>query len=156
MLFQITSCLPRGMCAMIVQDNSNPLIFMVFFIEDLQEVNEICALVSFPNKRDNFTCYQIHACQQRNSSMPLIFTISANKTMFHRWQKIFSNIPNCLNSRLFIIGDRNHIRFTIVLELHFYLLIYDEHVIHFRVEIRVCLLYTSDAADDLLCVDLGG
>src|SRR5450756_604348 len=103
MLFQITSCLPRGMCAMIVQDNSNPLIFMVFFIEDLQEVNEICALVSFPNKRDNFTCYQIHACQQRNSSMPLIFTISANKTMFHR-----------------------------------------------------CLLYTSDAADDLLCVDLGG
>ena len=23
-------------------------------------------------------------------------------------------------------------------------------------EVRVCLLYTSDAADDLLCVDLGG
>src|SRR5450756_3243810 len=26
----------------------------------------------------------------------------------------------------------------------------------FRPDIRVCLLYTSDAADDLLCVDLGG
>ena len=25
-----------------------------------------------------------------------------------------------------------------------------------RVKIKVCLLYTSDAADDLLCVDLGG
>ena len=24
------------------------------------------------------------------------------------------------------------------------------------VECRICLLYTSDAADDLLCVDLGG
>src|SRR5450756_3009708 len=25
-----------------------------------------------------------------------------------------------------------------------------------RIEIGICLLYTSDAADDLLCVDLGG
>src|SRR5665213_3833853 len=25
-----------------------------------------------------------------------------------------------------------------------------------RVEVEACLLYTSDAADDLLCVDLGG
>ena len=26
----------------------------------------------------------------------------------------------------------------------------------FEMEQQICLLYTSDAADDLLCVDLGG
>ena len=31
----------------------------------------------------------------------------------------------------------------------------DGHVV-LAAEIVVCLLYTSDAADDLLCVDLGG
>ena len=31
-----------------------------------------------------------------------------------------------------------------------------EQGIHFRPHFKTCLLYTSDAADDLLCVDLGG
>ena len=32
----------------------------------------------------------------------------------------------------------------------------NKHVINDADQIIVCLLYTSDAADDLLCVDLGG
>src|SRR5450756_2046020 len=31
----------------------------------------------------------------------------------------------------------------------------DREIVHLR-QLRSCLLYTSDAADDLLCVDLGG
>ena len=30
------------------------------------------------------------------------------------------------------------------------------HLEHVEQDVRSCLLYTSDAADDLLCVDLGG
>src|SRR5450756_2762067 len=31
-----------------------------------------------------------------------------------------------------------------------------QEVAHYRLRVKACLLYTSDAADDLLCVDLGG
>ena len=31
-----------------------------------------------------------------------------------------------------------------------------DHALQHVTRVKICLLYTSDAADDLLCVDLGG
>src|SRR5680860_670892 len=54
-----------------------------------------------------------------------------------------------IEERAYKLGAKEHVTLDVTEE-------YYQKCIRYMVFGNICLLYTSDAADDLLCVDLGG
>src|SRR5659263_93358 len=90
------------------------------------------------------------------------------------WHKIWISISNCLNAWFFIVRNNHSLNlfiFFFISSFSFSICIQDIGCFLIKIGINfsnltqnfmwfylacICLLYTSDAADDLLCVDLGG
>ena len=96
---------------MVIEYQPDLIALGILAVENLQKLNEIRAIVSFPDKRNCFPSHQIKTGKQRQRTMADIRIIPVSGTISFTGRKIRRSCGNRLNARLLIIRNRMSFRF---------------------------------------------
>src|SRR3990170_648744 len=137
---KIPAGLLRYVRRMVVQHNPYYHLFRILGVDQLQKLDKLHTPMAGPDQPVHVSGQQVDSCKEAHRSVSLVFVVAKYRGMLAgHGRQILASVGNCLNARLLIIGKKcHHIRsFMIFAACQFHLFVYEEHLGHFRLKLRV-------------------